>query len=136
VGEAASVEEVSGYSIKLVKMLSGWREVGLPCHRHRSQPPPKPKLKETKTLEAEKDDMDIVSENLKTHSDRRPLLLEFWQIRLASSSSYRPPSFCPSFRWQFLKETKTLEAEKDDMDIVSENLKTHSDKIATEKRGN
>jgi hypothetical protein len=34
-GEAASVEEVSGYSIKLVKMLSGWREVGLPCHRHR-----------------------------------------------------------------------------------------------------
>jgi hypothetical protein len=30
-----------------------------------AQPPPKPKLKETKTLEAEKDDMDIVSENLK-----------------------------------------------------------------------
>jgi bacterioferritin (cytochrome b1) len=71
--EAASVEEVSGYSIKLVKMLSGWREVGLPCHRHRSQPPPKPKLKETKTLEAEKDDMDIVSENLKTHSDKNPV---------------------------------------------------------------
>lgn len=35
-----------------------------------AQPPPKPKLKETKTLEAEKDDMDIVSENLKTHSDK------------------------------------------------------------------
>ncbi|KAF3013126.1 hypothetical protein E8E15_002600 [Penicillium rubens] len=68
-------------------------------------------------------------DSIKKHTDKETNKPETSSTEAASPKVAQPP---PKPK---LKETKTLEAEKDDMDIVSENLKTHSDKIATEKRG-